>query len=130
LQFFLGRYAAQLQALSRHDPLTGLLNRGAFEIALEEELQAPATRNGRCRVLLMEVEGDDATVTAAASSLSRSSRTARGAARLGHGELAVLLSSGDARTPAEIVGWIEEAVGDSGVRTPTPPLVLARMLMP
>ena len=112
----LRRYAAQLQALSEQDPLTGLLNRRAFQVALEEELAVLNAGGSMCSVVLTEIDGDDAAITAAAESLSGASRDADHVAYLGHGELAVLLPSVDARTATEIVGRIGEALGHRGSR--------------
>jgi PAS domain S-box-containing protein len=113
----LRRYAAQLQALSEQDPLTGLANQHAFEIALDEELRVLAAGGGQCSVLLAQIDGDDAALTAAAESLRRVSRESDVSAHLGHGELAVLLSNVDTRTASEIGDRIVESLGPRAVRT-------------
>jgi PAS domain S-box-containing protein len=113
----IGRYAARLQALSDQDPLTGLLNRRTFSVALEEELRVLAAGGSRCSVLLAQVDGDDAAVTAAAESLAHASRETDHVAHLGDGELAVLLPGVLAATAAEIVERIAGALGRRGVRS-------------
>jgi PAS domain S-box-containing protein len=113
----LRRYAAQLQALSEQDPLTGLLNQRAFAAALEEELRVVNAGGRRCSVLLAEIDGEDAAVTAAAESLERASRDADLSAHLGDGELAVLLPNVDARMAAEIGERVGKALSRRGVRS-------------
>ena len=112
------RYAAQLEALSEQDPITGLLNQRAFEVALEEELHVLDAGGSTCSVLLAKVDGDDQAVADAAEALARASRDADPVAHLGHGELAVLLASVDALHAAAIVQRIRDALGgDSAIRT-------------
>jgi PAS domain S-box-containing protein len=113
----LGRYAAQLEALSGQDPVTGLLNARAFEVALDEELLVFSAGDNRCSVLLVEIAGDDRAVVSAADALARASRDANVSAHLGKGELAVLVPSVDGRTAAEIVGRIGDAVRRRGIRS-------------
>jgi PAS domain S-box-containing protein len=113
----LGRYAAQLQALSGQDALTGLLNRRAFEVALDEEVRVFRAGGNQCGVLLIEIDGDDTAVVSAADSLARASRDADVSAHLGDGELAVLVASVDARTAADVFTRISDAVGRQGVRS-------------
>jgi PAS domain S-box-containing protein len=113
----LRRYAAQLQALSEQDPLTGLANQPAFEIALAEELRVLDAGGNRCSVVLAEIDGDDAALTAGAESLQRASRDADLAAHLGGGELALLLADVDARAATEIGERIRETLRQDTVRT-------------
>ena len=113
----LRRYAAQLQALSKQDPVTGLLNQRAFEVVLDQELHVLNAGGSRCSVLLVEIDGDDAAVTSAADALGRASRDADQLAHLGHGELAVLLPSVDTRTATAIVKRIGEALGHQSIRS-------------
>ena len=112
----LERYAAQLQALSEQDALTGLLNRTAFEVALAEELSVFRAGGGRCGALLVAIDGDDTAIAVAAEALARASRSEDRVAHLGHGELAVLFSGVDGRTVADIVQRIGVALGRSGLR--------------
>jgi PAS domain S-box-containing protein len=114
----LRRYAAQLEALSEQDPLTGLLNQRAFEIALGEQLQVLDAGGSTCSVLLAEVDGDDPAVADAAQALASVSRDTDLVAHLGHGELAVLLPSVDALDAAAIVQRIRNALGSNrSIRT-------------
>jgi HD-GYP domain-containing protein (c-di-GMP phosphodiesterase class II)/GGDEF domain-containing protein len=113
----LRRYAAQLQALSEQDALTGLLNQRAFHIALDEQLRVPTAGGGPCSVVLAQIDGDDDALTAAAEALERASRDAGLSAHLGNGELAVLLPNAVARAAAENEGRIGEALRRRGVRS-------------
>jgi PAS domain S-box-containing protein len=113
----LRRYAAQLQALSGRDPLSGLLNLRAFEVALDEELNVFSAGGRRCSVLMFLVDGDDRAVASAADALARASRSADLSAHLGNGELAVLIPGVAARTGAEIGERIRGAARLKGVRS-------------
>jgi PAS domain S-box-containing protein len=114
----LRRYAAQLEALSEHDPLTGLLNQRAFEIALAEQLHVHVAGGTTCSVLLAEIDGDDRAVADAAQALAGVSRDTDLVAHLGQGELAVLLPSVDGLDVAAIVQRVGNALGRNGnVRT-------------
>jgi PAS domain S-box-containing protein len=105
----LRRYAAQLQALSEQDPLTGMLNQRAFEVALDKQLRV-GVRAGKCNVLLARIDGDDATITLAAQSLKRASRDVGLAAYLGGGEVAVLLPGADSPAAAAGIERISDAL--------------------
>jgi GGDEF domain-containing protein len=107
----MARYAAQLEALSAQDPLTGLLNQRAFEVALDEQLHAIDAGGSGCSVLLAEIDGDDSAVADAAQALARVSRDTDLVAHLGHGELGVLLASVDEVDAAAIDQRIRDALG-------------------
>jgi PAS domain S-box-containing protein len=111
------RYAAQLQALSEQDPLTGLANQHAFEASLDEELRVLNAGGVRCSVLLAKIDGDDGALIAAAESMERASRDTDLSAHLGNGELAVLFPNVDTRTAAEIGERIVDALGHRLLRT-------------
>ena len=114
----LRRYGAQLEALAEHDPLTGLLNQRAFEIALAEQLQVFEAGGSTCSVLLAAIDGDDRAVADAAQALAGVSRDTDLVAHLGHGELAVLLPSVDGLDAAAIVQRVGNALGSNrNVRT-------------
>jgi PAS domain S-box-containing protein len=106
----LGRYAAQLEALSEQDPLTGLPNRRAFQAAVEDELRVFALGGDRFTLLLARLDGDDPAVVVAGEALARASRGADVVAYLGDGELAVLLPSVDRVGAAAIVQRIHDAL--------------------
>jgi len=112
----LRRYAAQLEALSEQDPLTGLPNRRAFRAAVAEELRVVTLGGERFCLLMAEVDGDDAAVIAASEALVRASRGADLVASLGHAELAVLLRSVDDGESAAIVERVKEAFGTRPIR--------------
>jgi len=78
----LRRYAAQLESLSEHDPLTGLSNQRAFEVALAAELCLVEAGSGACTVLLARVPGGDSAIVAAAVARHRHPRC-RGDRRAG-----------------------------------------------
>jgi diguanylate cyclase (GGDEF)-like protein/PAS domain S-box-containing protein len=108
------RQEAELRHLADHDPLTGLLNRRAFALALERHL-AHGRRYGAAGALLMvdldgfkrvndqhgHAAGDDVLVACAAA-LRERLRESDGIARLGGDEFAVLLPAGG-RAEAEVV---------------------------
>lgn len=113
----LRRYAAQLEALSEQDPLTGLGNRRTFEAALEEELRVLAAGGSAPSVLLAATGADERIVVGAAASLARASRDGDLVAHLGGGELAVLLPGVDSQTAPAIMQRAREALrGHWGVR--------------
>jgi PAS domain S-box-containing protein len=108
------RYAAQLEALSEQDPMTGLPNRRAFRAAVDDELRVFAVGGKPCSVLLAQVDdGDHMAIVAAAERLVRASRDADVVAYLGHGELAVMLPSVDRPEAAAIVERIRDALAPS-----------------
>jgi PAS domain S-box-containing protein len=111
----LRRYAAQLQAMSGRDPLTGLRTKGGFDVALDEELHVFATRGNPCSVLLVKIDGDERALTSVADSVARASGDANLSAHLGSGELAVLISGVGARAAAKIAARISDAVHRRGV---------------
>ncbi len=90
------RYAAQLEALSEQDPLTGLPNRRAFQAAVQDELRVFALGGEPCSVLLAQVDdGDDTAIVAAAEHSSARAEARTSSPISGHGELAVMLPSVD-----------------------------------
>jgi diguanylate cyclase (GGDEF)-like protein/PAS domain S-box-containing protein len=101
------RQEAELRHLADHDPLTGLLNRRAFERALEQHL-ARARRYGVQGALLMiDLDGfkavndqhghgtGDAVLAGVAEALRTRLRTSDLLARLGGDEFAALLPAAD-----------------------------------
>jgi PAS domain S-box-containing protein len=106
----LRRYAAELESLSEQDPLTGLSNRHAFEVALAAELRVLAADGRPCSVLLASVEGGDGAVIAAAEPLRRVSRDTDLVAHLGTGELIVLLAGIDAEAASAVAQRARDAL--------------------
>ena len=106
----LRRYAAELESLSEQDPLTGLSNRHAFEVALAAELRVLEADGRPCSVLLASVEGGDGAVIAAAEPLRRVSRNTDLVAHLGTGELVVLLAGIDAESASAVAQRARDAL--------------------
>jgi PAS domain S-box-containing protein len=113
----LRRYAAQLEALSEQDPLTGLSNQRVFEVALSEELSVLEAGGRPCSALLVRVPGGDAAVIAAGEALQRASRDTDLVAYLGRGELGVLLRSIDTDDVGAIAQRTRDALEEhTGIR--------------
>jgi diguanylate cyclase (GGDEF)-like protein/PAS domain S-box-containing protein len=101
-------YESRLQHMAQHDPLTGLLNRRAYEHALGEHLAGgPAGEGRQGAVLVLDLDdfkhvndtlghgaGDDLIVRVA-NALRERLRSDDVIARLGGDEFAILLRSGD-----------------------------------
>ncbi|HWX43952.1 MAG TPA: EAL domain-containing protein [Solirubrobacteraceae bacterium] len=106
------RYEAELQHMADHDPLTGLLNRRAYERRLEEHL-ARGERYGHAgAVLVLDLDdfkqvndtlghsAGDQLIVRVASALATRLRESDTLARLGGDEFAILTPTGD-RAEAE-----------------------------
>ncbi|MHB1808288.1 MAG: bifunctional diguanylate cyclase/phosphodiesterase [Solirubrobacteraceae bacterium] len=100
------RYESRLQHLADHDPLTGLLNRRAYDDALREHVESAAGREGRGGVMVLDLDdfkqvndtlghnaGDDL-IARVAHALSSRLRSEDAIARLGGDEFAILLRGG------------------------------------
>jgi diguanylate cyclase (GGDEF)-like protein/PAS domain S-box-containing protein len=100
------RYESRLQHLADHDPLTGLLNRRAYDSALRAHLESPAGREGAGGVIVLDLDdfkqvndtlghsaGDDL-IGRVAHALSSRLRSEDVIARLGGDEFAILLRGG------------------------------------
>jgi diguanylate cyclase (GGDEF)-like protein/PAS domain S-box-containing protein len=130
------RHLLQLRHLAERDPLTGLLNRRAFERALLEELDPEADDQQDGAVLMVDLDhfkrindrcghaGGDSTLVAAADVLRVCTRGSDSVARLGGDEFAVLLPGagrrGAARVAAGIVARMRQVrvlVGSDADRT-------------
>jgi diguanylate cyclase (GGDEF)-like protein len=102
------RYEAQLQHMTDHDHLTGLLNRRRFEIELELAVAAGAHGDARGAVIVLDLDdfkeinhivghtGADELLVSVAGILRGRLRESDVLARLGGDEFAVLLPSADA----------------------------------
>lgn len=98
------RYEARLQHLADHDPLTGLLNRRAFERELSSALESCANPDGAVLVLDLDAfkevndtlghAAGDELITRVAAALSKRLRGNDAIARLGGDEFAILLRDG------------------------------------
>jgi diguanylate cyclase (GGDEF)-like protein/PAS domain S-box-containing protein len=114
-------YETRLQHMADHDPLTGLLNRRAFERSLTEHLQR--RRGGRDgAVLVLDLDdfkhvndtlghsaGDDLIVRVA-EALVQKLRSEDVIARLGGDEFAILLRSGERSQIDHVAGLLLETV--------------------
>ena len=100
------RYEERLQHMADHDPLTALLNRRAYDRALQQHLDSAAGRAGRGGVLVLDLDdfkqvndtlghsaGDDL-IARVAGALSARLRGEDVIARLGGDEFAILVRSG------------------------------------
>ena len=108
------RQEAELRHLAEHDPLTGLLNRSAFALALEQHLARVRRYGGEGALLMADLDGfkrvndlhghaaGDELLTACADALRGRLRESDAIARLGGDEFAVLLRGGGSEE-AEIV---------------------------
>ena len=111
-----GAQADQIEALSRVDHLTGLLNRRAIESLTDLEIRRAQRRRSSTAFLLIDVDGlkaindsgghraGDAAIRAVANALKRVSRDTDSCGRWGGDEFALLASDtdeGDCRSLAE-----------------------------
>jgi diguanylate cyclase (GGDEF)-like protein/PAS domain S-box-containing protein len=124
------RQETELRHLADHDPLTGLLNRRAFERALEQHLARVGRYGMQGALLMIDLDGfkavndrhghgvGDAVLAGAAERLRARLRTSDLLARLGGDEFAALLPAADraqaehvARVATEVVRELEPAEG-------------------
>ena len=122
------RQESELRHLADHDPLTGLLNRRAFERALEQHLERVRRYGLQGAVLMLDLDGfkavndlhghgtGDRLLASAAERLRERLRTSDLLARLGGDEFAVLLPAAG-RDQAEHVARVAVEV----MRTLSPP---------
>jgi diguanylate cyclase (GGDEF)-like protein/PAS domain S-box-containing protein len=112
------RLELDLRRRADRDPLTGLLNRGAFERELERELGLASRYQTPCAMLVLDVDGlkgvnddhghlaGDALLKAVASVLHERLRTTDIAGRLGGDEFGVLLPQADGPAARTVAGEI------------------------
>ena len=124
------RQEAELQHLADHDPLTGLLNRRAFERALDQHLARVRRYGVQGALLMIDLDGfkavndhhghetGDAVLARVAERLRERLRTSDLVARLGGDEFAALLPAADraeaehvARIAVEVVRDLSPAAG-------------------
>ncbi|MCW2496977.1 EAL domain-containing protein [Jatrophihabitans sp.] len=118
----------RLRHLADHDPLTGLLNRRAFELAVEQHLAIAARYGPPGALILIDVDnlkyindtrghqvGDQAIIQLA-ESLRRRLRASDVMARLGGDEFAVLIPQADGETARMIAEELAAAAREVVVR--------------
>jgi diguanylate cyclase (GGDEF)-like protein len=100
------RYQTELRYLADHDPLTGLLNRRAFERRLQEQLARGGSHGQEGAVLVLDLDGfktvndtlgahaGDELIVRVAATLASRLRDGGAIARVGGDEFAVLLPYG------------------------------------
>jgi diguanylate cyclase (GGDEF)-like protein len=117
-----GRYEAELEHMADHDPLTGLLNRRAYERSLEEHL-ARGERYGHAgAVMVLDLDsfkevndtlghsaGDELIVRVAGALASRL-RESDTLARLGGDEFAILTPTGECEEAESLADSLLEVV--------------------
>ena len=116
------RLEVDLRHRADHDPLTGLLNRSAFERELERELGLASRYRTPCAMLVLDVDNlksindchghlaGDAVLRAVAAALRRRLRQTDIAGRLGGDEFGVLLPRADGAAARTVAGEILAAV--------------------
>ncbi|CAN5123016.1 hypothetical protein BH20ACT16_BH20ACT16_00350 [soil metagenome] len=122
------RHEAQLQHMADHDPLTGLLNRRAFERELRSHV-ARSTRYGAAGAALMidldhfkyyndtlGHQAGDELIARVAAALAQRLRASDVLARLGGDEFAVILPSCDEAAARRVAAELLECVRGQGPR--------------
>jgi diguanylate cyclase (GGDEF)-like protein/PAS domain S-box-containing protein len=116
------RQEAELRHLADHDPLTGLLNRRAFSLALERHLAHGRRYGGEGALLMVDLDGfkrvndlhghaaGDEMLTASAEALRSRLRESDVIARLGGDEFAVLLPTGGREEAEQVARGLVDAV--------------------
>ena len=124
------RYEARLQHMADHDPLTGLLNRRAFERELRNHVQR-GERYGRTGAALM-IDLDhfkyyndtlghlagDGLITRVAAALAARLRKSDVLGRLGGDEFAVILPNAGEQAARRVAGELLECVRGEGLIAP------------
>jgi diguanylate cyclase (GGDEF)-like protein/PAS domain S-box-containing protein len=116
------RYESQLQHMADHDPLTGLLNRCAYERRLEEHLRRGERYGHEGAVLVLDLDdfkevndtlghntGDDLIVRVAGALAARL-RESDTLARLGGDEFAILTPTGDRGKAERLAGALLQTI--------------------
>jgi diguanylate cyclase (GGDEF)-like protein/PAS domain S-box-containing protein len=123
------RTEAQLQHMADHDPLTGLLNRRAFETALREHAARSARYGIRAAAVMIDLDhfkyyndtlghgAGDELIVRVAGAISKRLRSSDVLARLGGDEFAVILPSTDAAGARRLVEGLLECVRNEGTRS-------------
>lgn len=118
----------RMSYLSRHDPLTGLLNRSAFERRLRESLVTAHHDQRRHALLLLDLEemrlindslghaAGDEVLRKVAETLGSQLRRWDTLARLGSDEFGILLENVSPAQARKRAGFLRQAVGDLRIR--------------
>lgn len=111
------------QALARHDPLTGLVNRRVFSSDLEAALARCERSNRLCSVLLLDLDGfkavndlqghpvGDTVLCEVADRLKRVVRRGDTVARLGGDEFAIVVENDQAAYPDAVMQLADRLIG-------------------
>ena len=126
------RQEAYLRHMADHDPLTGALNRRAFQRALEQHLARAQRYGAGGAVLVLDLDGfkavndtlghrvGDELLVRCVRGLRLRLRESDLLARLGGDEFAVLLPVGGAAEAEALAGALVEAVRSEGIGPDTP----------
>ena len=130
------QFQAQLSHMANHDPLTGLLNRRSFEVALEQHVARIERYGPEGSLLLLDLDhfkkindtyghgvGDQIIVTTA-HALRRRLRSSDLLARLGGDEFAVLVPHGGVDEAREIAVMLLDEVRSTATDLAGHPIVL------
>jgi diguanylate cyclase (GGDEF)-like protein/PAS domain S-box-containing protein len=124
------RYEAQLQHMADHDPLTGLLNRRAFERELRGHIMRGERYGPAGAALMIDVDhfkyyndtlghqAGDRLIMRVAAVLAGRLRKSDVLARLGGDEFAVILPGGDEAAVRQVVTELLECVRGEGLLAP------------
>ncbi len=116
------RYESRLQHMADHDPLTGLLNRRAYERRLEEHLALGERYGHEGAVLVLDLDdfkqvndtlghsAGDELIVRVAGALTGRLRESDTLARLGGDEFAILLPTGDRENAERVARSLLETV--------------------
>jgi diguanylate cyclase (GGDEF)-like protein/PAS domain S-box-containing protein len=122
------RYEAQLQHMADHDPLTGLLNRRAFERELAGHVARTARYGAAGAALMIDLDhfkyyndtlghqAGDELIARVAGALAQRLRQSDVLARLGGDEFAVILPRVDEAAAKRVVAGLLECVRGEGLR--------------
>jgi diguanylate cyclase (GGDEF)-like protein len=118
---------AQLEDTAYHDPLTGLLNRGAWDSLIEQQEKKSRMLGEPTSVVMIDLDGlkrindtkgheeGDRYITLAAKCISDAARRNDVVARLGGDEFALLLESSFALDPKPLLDRIATNLHNAGV---------------
>ncbi|MDQ4025666.1 MAG: PAS domain S-box protein, partial [Actinomycetota bacterium] len=123
------RYEAQLQHMADHDPLTGLLNRRAFERELRSHVERTTRYGAAGAALMIDLDhfkyyndtlghqAGDELISRVAAALAARLRRSDVLARLGGDEFAVILPHADEAAAGRVAGELLDCVRGEVQRT-------------